>query len=168
MSVTTDPSQHPHLERETGVYHIDITRSVAHVIVAAGEETKRAENVVAIFGCVARAGVPIFLAKLHGHEVSFAMEADRLADVEGALTDAGHAYRTLRDLAIVTVHANTMRDLTGVLVRIADALQLAGSRMYGAGDSHSTVHCLIDGHRSDAALLQLRHAFGVELPDAHA
>jgi len=161
MSVTTLPANHVHFERQTGVYDVDVTEAVAHVIAAVGPPEARGERTLRLLRSVADASVPIFLAKLHGHEVSFAVEAGRLADVERVLTADGYEFRARRDLAIVTVHASTMRDLTGVMVRIADALQLAQARMYGAGDSHSSVQCLIDGHRVSAALGQLRTAFGV-------
>ncbi len=151
-----------YIERESGFFHFDATHDVAHVIVSVGGTEGRAERVIHVFRIVAEAGVPVFLAKLHGHEISFAVEAKRLQDVERALQVGGYSYRARRDLAIVTVHTGTLRDLTSVMVRIADALQLAGARMYGAGDSHSSVQCLIDGHRAEAALNQLRTTFGGE------
>jgi aspartate kinase len=162
MSVSPYPPKHLYFERETGVYDVDVTDAVAHVIAAVGPPEGRAERVVRLFRAVADAGIPVFLAKLHGQEVSFAVEAERLSDVERVLAGTGYAYRARRDLAIVTVHASTMRDLTGVMVRIADALQLAQARMYGAGDSHSSVQCLIDGHSASAALNRLKAAFKVE------
>lgn len=152
-----------YLERESGVYGFEATYNVAHVIVAVGHEDGRTQRVIRVFRLVADAGIPVFLAKLHGHEVSFAVEASRLAEVERALTAAGYSLRTRRDLAIVTIHAGTLQDLTGVMVRIADAFQRAGARMYGSGDSHSSIQCLTDGHRAEPALAQLRSVFGVNV-----
>ena len=59
-----------------------------------------------------------------------------------------------------------MRDLTGVMVDIADSLQSAGARLYGVGDSHNTVQCLIDAAQLDPAVKALRRTF--RLKGAHA
>jgi aspartokinase len=162
MNSRSTASKGVYIERESGVYDFDADYGVAHVNVTVGPPEGRTERTTKVFRTVADAGVPVFLAKLHGHEVSFAVEEERLGDVEGALKAAGLAYRSRRDLAIVTVHVGTMNDVTGIMVRIADALQLAGARMYGVGDSHSSVQCLIDGRDAQAALVQLMSAFGVE------
>lgn len=162
MNLRSSVPNHAHFERETGVYDVNVTQAVAHVNVAVGPAEGRADQAVRVFRTVADAGIPVFLAKLHGHEVSFAVEASTLSEAERALAQAGFVFRARRDLAIVTVHASTMRDLTGVMVKIADALQIAQARMYGAGDSHSSVQCLIDGHRAEAAVAQIRVAFHME------
>jgi aspartokinase len=127
-----------------------------------GDEEGRSARIEALFGALAAAHIPVFLIKLHGQAVTFSVEAGDADQAERALTGAGFPYRTRRDLAIITVHAGTMRDLIGIMVRIADALQIAQARVYGVGDSHSSVQCLIDGYRADAAVRQLRTAFGLE------
>jgi aspartokinase len=149
-------------ERERGVYDVDVTASVAHVVATVGDESGRAARTQSLFRALADAAIPVFLVKLHGQAVTFCIETAELEHAERVLTDAGFTFRTRRDLAIVTVHAGTMRDLIGIMVRIADALQLAQARMYGVGDSHSSVQCLIDGYRADAAVKQLRSAFHLE------
>ncbi len=159
---TNQPNRHAEFERERGVHSVDVTASVAHVAAAVGAEENQPARIQAMFRVLADASVPVFFVKLHGQDVTFCVEADRLDDVERVLEGAGFACRTRRDLAIVTVHAGTMRDLIGIMVRIADALQMAQARMYAVGDSHSSVQCLIDGDRTTAAVKQLKAAFGLE------
>lgn len=163
--MTYSPPQsirHPEFERERGVNGVDVTASVAHVAASVGGEHDRAVRIQSLFRALADAGVPVFFVKLHGQHVTFCVEAADLDPTVAVLTKAGFEYRTRRDLAIVTVHAGTMRDLIGIMVRIADALQMAQARMHAIGDSHSSVQCLIDGDRTAAAVSQLRAAFGLE------
>lgn len=162
--MTDLPPAHPrhvYFERERGVYDVDVTASVAHVAATVGDEAERIET---LFRILADAAIPVFLVKLHGQAATFCVEGSQVERAETALTGAGFPFRTRRDLAIITVHAGTMRDLIGIMVRIADALQVAQARMYGVGDSHSSVQCLIDGYRAEAAVRQLRSAFCLEAP----
>ncbi len=163
--MAANPSTHPrhiYFERERGVYDVDVTASVAYISADVGDEGGRSERIQALFEALAKAGIPVFLVKLHGVAVTFGVEEGKAEQAERVLAEAGFPYRTRRDLAIVTVLAGTMRDLIGIMVRIADALQIAQARMYGVGDSHSSVQCLIDGYRAEAAVRQLRAAFGLE------
>lgn len=166
MTMANSEMAETYIERESGFYDFEASEGVAHVIVTVGPPEGRLERTLTALSAVAEAGVPVFLAKLHGNEISFAVDRDSLATVERALAGKGMTYRSRRDLAIVTVTTNTMRDLTGMMVRIADALQAAGARMYGVGDSHSSVQCLIDAQWVEPALRQLRAAFSQD--NAHA
>ncbi len=149
-------------ERERGVYHVSIARDLAHVMVTVGTDADRTARIQRIFRVLADQNVPIFLIKLHSTAVSFAVSASRLADVDRCLKDVAQDCRTLRDLALVTITASSMRDLTGVMVSIADSLQRAGAKLYGVGDSHNSVQCLIEGAHADEAAAQLRQTFGLE------
>ena len=162
----TEQKTYKDIEKEGGFFDFDATHGVTHVVVDVGPEAGRTERILKVFRVVADAGVPVFLAKLHGSEVSFAMNKEHLTTAAHALAASGFSYRSRQDLAVVTIRTDTLQDLTGVMVRIADALQLAGARMYGVGDSHSSVQCLIDGHRVQAALEQLRAAFAREVGHA--
>jgi len=166
--MAANPNAHPRhvcFERERGVYDVDVAANVAYVSATVGNEAGRSERTLALFAALGKAGIPVFLIKLHGQVVTFSVEESKVECTERVLTDAGFPFHIRRDLAIVTVLAGTMRDLIGIMVRIADALQLAQARMYGVGDSHSSVQCLIDGYRAEAAVRQLRTAFGLEVTD---
>lgn len=149
-------------ERERGVYRIDVTTDVSHLLVAIRDDENRTNDTMKVFRALAADGIAIFLIKLHPTAVSFAIDRDRVAAVEACLKKAGLTWTARNDVAIVSVIASSMRDLTGVMVNIADALTTAGARLYGLGDSHNSVQCLIDGSRVGAALQQLKATFGLE------
>ena len=55
-----------------------------------------------------------------------------------------------------------MRDLSGVMVAIADALYAAGARLFETGDSHNSVVCLIESAHVDEAVRHLSATFHLE------
>jgi len=155
-SSTTKPVT---FERERGVYDLRVTPDLAHVVVKVGLEPERTARIQKVFAALAERSIPIFLIKLHRTAVTFAVAESQLSDVETCLQNVAEGLRARRDLALVTVIASSMRDLTGVMVNIADSLQQAGARIYGVGDSHNSVQCLIEESRSKKALAELRDAF---------
>jgi aspartokinase len=64
-----------------------------------------------------------------------------------------------RDLGLVTTIAGAMRDLSGVMATIYDALVTEGIRVWQTGDAHNAVHCLVDGGASGRAAEALRAKF---------
>jgi aspartate kinase len=149
-------------ERERGVYAIQVTYDVAHAVVSIDVDAGRSEAILRIFQALTNAGVPIFLIKLHRTAVSFALTGADVSRAEATFETAGFVGRTRRDLAMVVVKAASMRDVAGIMVDIADALYDAGARLYGTGDSHDSVQCLIEAQRVEAVIEQLRVKFGLE------
>ncbi len=149
-------------ERERGVYDVSIVRDLAHVAVSVDPGAGRTERIQRVFRLLADQSIPIFLIKLHPAAVSFALDAARMPEVDRCLRDVAVDCKIRRDLALVTILAGSMRDLTGVMVCIADALQAAGARLYGVGDSHNSIQCLLDGGRVDDAAAELLRAFNLE------
>jgi len=152
-------------ERERGVYAIHVTRDAAHVVVPVDGDGARSECIVQVFRVLADANIPIFLVKLHRRAVSFALVGADMPRAEEALRKASLQTRTRLNLAIVAVIAASMRAVSGVMVDIADALYTAGARLYGTGDSHDSVLCLIEEERVDAAVERLCAVFHLN-PDA--
>jgi aspartokinase len=157
-------AKHVAFERERGVYQVLVTQEVAHVVVTVGT-SERPDLLLRVFRALADEGIPIFLIKLHSTAVSFAVASARVPHIEECLRRIGHEYSVRPDLALLTVVAGSMRDLTGVMVQIADALQEAGTRIYGVGDSHNSVQCMIERARVEPALEQLKRTFGLEDED---
>ena len=148
-------------ERERGVYNVLVTRDVAHAVVKVGAEADRSDRIQRVLSLLAAESIPIFLIKLHRTAVTFAVDGALTPRVESCLNNHGIQIRTRRDLALLTIVASSMRDLTGVMVMIADALHEAGARLYGTGDSHNSVQCLIEDGRVEAARRQLSATFGL-------
>ena len=153
-------------ERERGVYDVRVATHLAHVVASVGAEEDRIERMQRVFRTLADQDIPIFLIKLHRSAVTFAVKEELIPRVEQCLKDVAIACRSRRDLALITVIASSMRDLTGVMVSIADSLQKSNAKLFGTGDSHNSVQCLIDGAHVDASIKQLHQTFG--LGDARA
>ncbi len=164
MSVPASETQAPNVsfERERGVYAIQITRDVAHAEVALEDDSLRSVRILQVFRVLANSGVPIFLTKLHRAAITFAFVGADLPRVETALKTVGVQTSARRDLALIAVRAASMRDLSGVMVSIADALYAAGARLFETGDSHNSVVCLIEDAHTDAAVRHLRKTFHLD------
>ena len=164
MSVTA-PAGRPRelsFERERGVYQVLAQGDLAHAVVTVGGEDTRTDRILHVLRSVADKSVPIFLIKFHRTAVTFALESSQVPDLESCLSQHGYEFKVRHDLVLLTILASSMRDLTGVMVQIADALQQAGARLFGVGDSHNSVQCLIDGEHRDAAIAQLTEVFALE------
>ena len=155
-------TRHVHFERERGVYRVAVTQGLAHVVVKVGADADRTDRLLRVFRTLADESVPIFLIKLHRTAVTFAMEESQIPHVERCMAAIGFECRVRPDLALLSIIASSMRDLTGIMVSIADSLQAAGARLYGVGDSHNAVQCLIDGAHQAEAVTQLKTAFALE------
>ena len=164
MSVPASETQAPNVsfERERGVHAIQVTHNVAHAEVALEDDSLRSARILQVFRVLANSGVPIFLTKLHRAAITFAFVGSDLPRVETALKTVGVQTSARQDLALISVHAASMRDLSGVMVAIADALYAAGARLFETGDSHNSVVCLIESAHVDEAVRHLRAAFDLE------
>jgi aspartate kinase len=148
-------------ERERGVYDVRVTPGLALIVANVGDGEDRTENMQRAFRALASHSIPIFLIKLHRSAITFAVNEALVPKVEGCLQSISITSRVRKDLALITVIASSMRDLTGVMVSIADSLQASNARLYGTGDSHNSVQCLIGGAHVDASVKQLRETFGL-------
>lgn len=150
-------------EREHGVYAILVTRDVAHAVVSIGkDEGDRTGRILRVFQLLTDAGIPILMIKLHRTAVSFGLAERFVERTVAVFADTDFKVKTRHDLAMVTVKAPSMRDVSGIMVDIADALHEAGAQMYGTGDAHDTVQCLIDADRVEPFVTQLRVVFRLD------
>ncbi len=160
MSIEHQSGREVLFERERGVYAIRSEADLAHLVVQTGDSP--GASALSVFRSMAEAEVPIFLIKLHRTAVTFGLYTQNLPRARAAIAAAGLDCKVRENLALVTVVANNMRDLTGVLVSIADALAEAGARVHAIGDSHNSVQCLIDQKFASAAVACLNGAFGLD------
>ncbi len=158
----TSGGKHVSFERERGVHDVLVTPNVTHMVVEVGSSADRTARILQVFRALADDGIPIFFIKLHGNAVSFALPGNRLVDAEAGLRKARFTCESQSHLAIVSVVANALEDVTGLLIRIADGLQTAGVRTFGIGDAHDRVQVLIDAGKADAAVCELRRTFEME------
>lgn len=149
-------------ERERGVYALQVTRDVAHAVIVVGDDSQRTNRLLQVFRALADADIAIFLTKLHRTAVTLAFAGADSPRVESAIAATGMKATPRRDLAILTVLAASMRDLSGVMVEIADALYSAGARLYETGDSHNSVQCLIEDSKVAATVAALCQTFHLD------
>jgi len=149
-------------ERERGVFAVEVTRQVCHAVIDVGDEGDRASRILNTFQTLASARVPVFLIKLHRTAVTLGLAGQDAERAEAAIASGGMQARMRCDLALIVVRASSMRDLSGIMSQIADALYVAGARMLAAGDSHSTVQCIIEDNRAEAVTQELAKVFGLE------
>ncbi len=149
-------------ERERGVNKVLITRNVAHLVINIEEDTSRFERVLEAMRSLASSNIPVFLVKLHRSALTLAFAAKDAKKADTSLQSSGFKTLLRDDLAVVAIHADSMRDLSGVMVQIADALFSAGARLYETGDSHNSVQALIEGAKVEAAVQSLLTAFHLD------
>lgn len=148
-------------ERGRGVYALDILDGLAHIEAPVGDDDKRTQRIQRLLRTLADNDIPIFLIKLHRKSISFALASSHVPRAEHCLSELAGPWRMLPDLSLITLTATSMRDLNDVMVTIADSLRRAGARLYGIGDSHDTVQCLVESVHSEAAARELRISFGL-------
>lgn len=149
-------------ERERGVYALQVMRDVAHAVISVGDDSQRVSRIVQVLRLLAGADIPVFLVKLHRTAITLAFAGVDIPKTESALTEAGFRATIRRDLVVVSVRAASMRDLSGVMVEIADALYEAGARLYETGDSHNSVQCLIEGSRAAESVASICRTFHLD------
>lgn len=161
-----------HFERERGVTEVQVTRGVAHVTVRLGKNDPSGER-LALLQALGAASISLFLIKLHPDAISFAVRPGEQDGAESRLGDAADRceavlraqnadYVLLRDLGLVAVVAGAMRDLSGVMARIYEALVAAGVRVRQTGDAYNAVLCLVRGDEAERAADALRRAFALQ------
>ncbi len=153
-------------ERERGVTRVATRRGLAHVTVYLPAEEEASAR-LALLQSLAGAGVPVFLVKLAPGALSFAVRADAVARCEELLAgQSGARFTLLRDLGLLTVLAGAMRDLSGVMARIYEALVQAGVAVRQTGDAYNAVILLVAGSELDTAARALRQTFALAVEDA--
>jgi aspartate kinase len=164
MSAPESEDQTPNVsfERERGVYATQIIHDVAHAVVSVEDDAQRTPRILQVFRVCADAGISIFLIKLHRTAVTFAVAGADVTRAETTLEQAGFQARTRRNLTLVVVRAASMRDLSGIMVEIADTLYSVGARLYETGDSHNSVQCLIESAPAREAVRALCRAFHLD------
>jgi aspartokinase len=167
LSETAQRRAPVHFERERGVAEVSVTRGLAHVTVRLPGENIGSER-LRLLQELAAANVSLFLIKLHPDSISFAVRADVVDACESLLRDHGFDHTFLRDLSLVAVVAGAMRDLSGVMARIYEALVRVNVGVRQTGDAYNAVLCLVAGDEAERAAEALRDAFALRENDVSA
>lgn len=150
-----------HFEKERGVTEVLVQSGIAHATVTLPPGNVEAGR-LELLQRLAAANIPVFLIKLLPHGISFALRESVTDAGSELLASTGHTYMLRRDLAQVTIYAGAMRDLSGVMASIYEALTTENIRVYQTGDAHNAVHCLISGAHQELAVTTLRETFALQ------
>lgn len=155
------PTRPLSFERERGITEVRVQEGLAHVEVRLPGRDIEAERLV-LLQAVAEAGLPVLLIKLHPGSVSFALPDAAIAErAEKLLMDRGYAFAMERELALISICAGAMRDLSGVMAGLYDTMDRAGIRVAQTGDSHDALFALIAGTHPQESARLLRGTFGL-------
>ncbi len=152
-----------HFEKERGVTEVVAAPGIAHFVVrfpAADGEADVAARRLALLQAFAEGGVPVFLMKLHPGALSFAVreEPDISAGVR-LLQERGEEFAVQRDLALLSIIAGAMRDMSGVMSSIYEALVGQGVTVCQTADAYNAVHLLVPGDAADRGAAALCERF---------
>lgn len=151
----TDPNAPPrpkvqptYFERERGVTQIAVENAVALF-------TVRADSALVVLERLAEARVPINHVKLSTDGLSFVVSENHATACQAALKQANFIYTVQAELAIVRTVAGAMRDLSGVVARIYEALIGVDVSVRLVGDAYDSVFGLVaqaDANKAESAL----------------
>jgi aspartate kinase len=158
LSPTAVEPQQEEFERQRGVTGISIEDGLVHVEVQVAPDLRER---LQVFRALAQAGVSLFLIKFHPDSIHFTVRKDALKRAREVLRRLNHPAKVTRDCAMVAVLSSAMRDLPGVMARIAEAIYEQEVELLETGDSHDAVMLLVrrmDAHKVAEAL---RKKFGL-------
>ncbi|GAB4457234.1 MAG: hypothetical protein OHK0029_16650 [Armatimonadaceae bacterium] len=157
-----------YFEKERGVSEVEVVHGISHLVLTLSEESL-VSNRLTLLKRLADANVPVFLLKLLPRGISFAL---REAQVEAGTIllnelkeTIGFTYEHRSDLALVTIRAGAMRDLSGVMAAIYEILVEGNLLIYQTGDTYNAVYCLLDGSTANQAAERLRRRFALRLSE---
>lgn len=140
-------------EKERGVHAIQVRDDLALATCTSPDKW------LILLKALADNGIPVFHLKLHDSGITFIVRSeyvDRVLEVSEAVP----AVTTIEsNVAFVSVVAGAMRDLSGIIARIFDALVGAGVQILQTGDAHDAVHCLVREASVSTAVAALQHEF---------
>jgi aspartate kinase len=145
-------------EKERGVTEVSVTHGIAYVRVRLAESEAAAGRLV-LLKQLAAANIPVFLVKLQRDGISFAFREAQVAAGIALLKEVAVSHHITQDLALVTIVAGAMRDLSGIMATIYDALVSEGVSVVQTGDAYNAVHCLISGAEAERAAQALKTCF---------
>lgn len=146
-------------ERERGVSAIVVSPEVAYLFVGAQSEPDPITVRQQILDMLAQAGLSISLIKLQRNGLSFAVPVEDLARTHQALSSASLQITVKPRLRVISIYGQNMRELHGVLAKIAEILNEAGVAIEQISDAHDRLICLISAERAQEVVKRIRKAF---------
>ncbi|HEY3266448.1 MAG TPA: ACT domain-containing protein [Armatimonadota bacterium] len=148
-------------EKERGVTDVRLDADVAHIVVELPEERRTPDQHLDIYKELGKANTPMRLIKMHPGGISFAVERPNLARAEEILTRLGYSWEAADGMVIISIQAINMREMWGVMAKMAETLLDAHVEISQVGDAHDCVLCMVPAAQAGLARATLRNAFGL-------
>lgn len=155
------PSERVSFERERGVSGIKVSREVTYLFVRTPDTHTLAAQRQRILNLLREAEIPIFLIKLQRNGLSFGVDSDLASRACETLEASGFRVVVKPRRLMVSIFAQNMRELHGVIARIAEVLYEAGVAIEQMSDAHNRITCLIEAERAPQVVERLCEVFGL-------
>jgi aspartokinase len=146
-------------EREPGVTAIRVEKNMALVTVRFTDHIT--QNRLRLLQALAEARVPVNQVKLLADGLCFVISENHASVCRKLFQDEKKEVTILEDMALISTLAGAMRDLSGVIARICEALLSAAIPNRQVGDAYDAVLCLVPSGEAPRALAALRQEFGL-------
>ncbi len=141
-------------ERTRGVTQVRVTPGLTHVEVKLLPEQR-----LSLLRTLAEQKIPVLMVNLCESGLSFAVRQESTDSCTRALSKTAYAVTLAPDKTLVSVIAGAMRDLSGIIAQIYDALHEEGIAIRQTSDAYDAVHVLVDGSEAERARLALEQRF---------
>lgn len=155
------PTQHTSFEKERGVNDVHIDAEVAHIVVSLPRQKLTPDKHLDIYKGLGGAGMALRLVKMHPGGVSFAVERHQFAEAQQIISRLGYTFEATDDLVILAITAVNMREMFGVMAKMAETLLDASVETVQVGDAHDAVLVMVPGAQAETAVAALRKAFAL-------
>jgi aspartokinase len=146
-------------EREPGVTAIHIENNMALVSVRFPGDVTR--NRLRLLQALAEAHVPVNQVKLLPEGLCFVISESYTLACRALLEPEQGEISVLGEMALISTMAGAMRDLSGVIARICEALLGATIPNRQVGDAYNAVLCLVPMKDAPRAVAALREQFAL-------
>jgi aspartate kinase len=154
-----EPNRLASFEREPGVTSIRVENHMALVSVRFPDAIPQSR--LRLLDVLAQARVPINQVKLLPEGLCFVISENHASACKKLLNDEKGEVSVFGDMALISTLAGAMRDLSGVIARICEALLSASIPNRQVGDAYDAVLCLVPSADAERAVAALREQFGL-------
>ncbi len=153
------PEERVSFERERGVSAIIVSPEVTYLFVRVPDTSDIALKRQQILDTLHQANISIFLIKLQRQGLSFALHATDTERTCAELEARGYHLTVRPRRRMVSIFAQNMRELHGVLARTAEMLYELGVAIEQISDAHNRLTLLIEAGQTPEVVNRLRKAF---------
>lgn len=149
-------------ERERGVNDVRLEAEVAYLDITLPTDRRTPDKHLDIYKGLAENAYPMRLVKMHPEGISFAVERRHFKGVMELLTRLGYSFEAADEMVILAITAVNMREMWGVMAKMAETLLDADVEILQVGDAHDAVLCMVPQSEANLAHESLRKVFGLD------